>query len=148
MGIKMSQAFPSKYLKAADLHGKTPTVIIKRVELAKMEGDDGETKPVVYFEKAVKGLVLNKTNANKISAAYGDDTDQWIGQPVTLFMAYVEFKGETVESIRLRIPSVPKRANSPQAPLPPLASSLDDLDNIDDEELRRRTEALDDEIGF
>jgi hypothetical protein len=148
VGIKMSQAFPSKYLKAADLHGKTPTVIIERVEMGKMEGDDGESKPIVYFKKAVKGLVLNKTNATKLTAAYGDDTDNWIGQPVTLFMAYVEFKGETVEAIRLRIPSVPKRANSPQAPLPPLASPLDELDGIDDEELRRRTEGLDDEIGF
>ena len=67
--MRVSAAFPSPYLKASDLQGRRIPVKILRVEMQEL-GD--ELKPVVYFEGKAKGLVLNKTNANTISAAKGD----------------------------------------------------------------------------
>jgi hypothetical protein len=102
MGIKMSNAFPSKFLKAADLQDQQHEVIIDHVEM----GDemDGERKPVVFFQGKAKGLVLNKTNAKQIVTAYGDDSDDWTGKPLVLFPTMVDFRGDMVEAIRVKIP--------------------------------------------
>lgn len=101
-GLKMNinEAFPSKYLKASDLQGGQPTVTISHVTVEEV----GETdrKPVIYFVGKEKGIVLNKTNATNIGDAYGPDTDEWTGKKVTLFTAWVDFNGRSVEAIRIR----------------------------------------------
>lgn len=99
--MNINEAFPSKYLKASDLQGGTPTVTIDRVEMETM-GDD--RKMVVYFRGKEKGLVTNKTNANNIAAIHGDDTDDWIGQQIMLVEAMVDFQGKSVPAIRVRAP--------------------------------------------
>lgn len=99
--MKVSQAFPSDFLKAADLDGENLRVVMTRVEMKDI-GDDH--KPVVYFKGQEKGLVLNKTNANNIAAEYGDDMDDWTGQEIILFTAWVDFQGKSVEAIRVRAP--------------------------------------------
>ena len=45
--MRISSAFPSPYLKAADLQGRRVPVKISRVE---MQEFTDEVKPVVYFE--------------------------------------------------------------------------------------------------
>ena len=75
MSVKISEAFPSPYLKCADLGGKPWVMKIRAVVMEDLgQGNDKEAKAVVYFESAKKGFVLNRTNANAIKAAYGDDT--------------------------------------------------------------------------
>jgi hypothetical protein len=100
--MKISNAFPSKYLKASDLQDRNVEVIMSRVEIEAI-GDD-ERKPVLYFQGKTKGLVLNKTNARAIATGYGDDTAGWQGRSLTLFSAMVDFRGESVEAIRCRVP--------------------------------------------
>jgi hypothetical protein len=100
--MKVSDAFPSKYLKAVDLQDKNVTLVIDRVEFENIGDDD--RKLVIYFTKAKKGLVLNKTNSKTIAATYGDDTDGWSGKSIVLFPAMVDFRGDTVEAIRVRVP--------------------------------------------
>jgi hypothetical protein len=119
--MKIMGAFPSKYLSAADLQDKPHTLVMQRVELETIAGD--EKKPVLYFSKSKKGLVLNKTNSKQIMAAYGDDTDEWEGKPLVLYPAMVDFKGDTVEAIRVR---VPKPAPNPK-PAPPPDEMPDDF---------------------
>ena len=97
--MNINEAFPSTYLKAADLQGREATVSIDRLEFEKI-GDD--TKPVLYFQGKDRGIVLNKTNATNISAAYTQETNNWIGKSVTLFTAWVDFQGKSVEAIRVR----------------------------------------------
>ena len=99
--MKISDAFPSKWLKASDLRGRSIVLKMDRIELEKL---DKETKPVVYFVGKEKGLVLNKTNSNRIAEAYGDDTDDWQDQFIELYPTEVEFQGDTVEAIRVRVP--------------------------------------------
>ena len=81
MSVKISTAFPSQYRKCADLNGKPWDMKIRTVVLEDLgQGSDKEEKPVVYFHKGQKGLVLNKTNATTIAKVYGDDTSAWTGQ--------------------------------------------------------------------
>lgn len=110
--MRVSDAFPSKYLSANDLQGQSATFVIAKVEIEKL-GDD--LKPILYFQHEKKGMALNKTNANKIADIYGDDMDEWVGREIVLFPAMVDFKGDTVEAIRVRGPQPKDRrpANDP-----------------------------------
>lgn len=101
--MKMSEAFPTKYVSAADLQGREVEVTIANVVMEAMDTNTGEHKPCAYFHGTPKGLVLNKTNANTIADAYGDDTDQWIGHPITLFPSMTDFAGKQVACIRVKI---------------------------------------------
>jgi len=110
--MKISNAFPSEYLRAADLNGRNVMVVIDRTEMAELGG--GDHKPVLYFKGKDKGLVLNKTNANNIATVYGDDTDDWEGKDIVLFTAMVDFQGKTVEAIRVRAPMPKDRRPAPK----------------------------------
>ena len=107
--MRVSAAFPSPYLKASDLQGRRVPVKILRVEMQEL-GD--ELKPVVYFEGKAKGLVLNKTNANTISAAYGDEMEDWEGRETVLYETEVEYQGRRMPGIRCIVQSQRK----PQTP--------------------------------
>jgi arabinogalactan endo-1,4-beta-galactosidase len=109
----MSSAFPSEYLKAADLNGRNVRVKMDRVEMKDIGGDH---KPILFFMGTEKGMVLNKTNANNISAAYGDETEEWQGKELVLFEAQVDFQGKTVPAIRVRAPAAKDRAPVKPAP--------------------------------
>lgn len=128
--MDIDAAFPSKYLKAADLQGRNVTLVIERVEVEEIGfGRDKDHKPVLYFEKAKKGLVLNVTNKNKIKEAYGKDTDEWTGKPLVLFSAMVDFAGDTVESIRVKAPTP---AKAPK-PAPQSHDEMNPPDQLDDD---------------
>lgn len=99
--MRISEAYPTKYISAPDLQGRNVAVVIDRVEMEKV-GDD--TKPVVYFQGKEKGLVLNKTNANAIAAGYGDETNDWSGGELELFSIMTDFQGKPVEAVRCRLP--------------------------------------------
>jgi hypothetical protein len=113
--MRISSAFPSNYLKASDLQGRQIKVTIDRVDT---ETIGNESKPILYFQGKEKGMVLNKTNANNIAAAFGDDTDDWAGAEIVLYEAMVDFQGKTVPALRIRIPPrkpVPaKRQDAPR----------------------------------
>lgn len=98
----VNDAYPSKYLKAADLKGKPVPLVIKEVKMQEV-GDD--RKLVVYFKSTDKSLVLNKTNANSIAAVTGsEDTDHWTGKKITIYPTKVEFQGKRVPAIRVQEP--------------------------------------------
>lgn len=99
--MKVSEAFPSKYLSAADLNGGTARVVMQHVEIEKL-GED--TKPVLYFKGKTKGLALNKTNSKTIADTYGDEMDDWTGHELILFPIMTDFQGKSVEAIRVRAP--------------------------------------------
>ncbi len=126
--MRISDAFPSKYLKAADLPHEV-AVTIARIVLEDVSGDGSESRPVIYFEGKRKGLVLNRTNAHTIEQqlGYGDDTDGWIGQPLTLFPTSTTFRGSSVPCIRIR-PRIDAdgnvRATPPPAPAPILDAEI------------------------
>ena len=123
---KMSKLFPSKYLASDDLNGKTVSVKIDRVVMEEV-GQQKDWKPVIYFQKAKKGMVLNRTNGNMIASAYGDDTDHWHGKPVLIRAEKVAFQGKMMDGLRIHIPA---QAPEPDEP-PPHEDEDEMLDEVD-----------------
>lgn len=119
MGFKKADAFPGTYLKAADLQGKEPVVTIKNIvptEMKDLKTGNDVKKFVVYFEGKEAGVVLSPTKWDAIEAIYGDDTDKWIGQKVTLYTVQtqmgpgLQFKAPPKASTTIDVPA--------QAPVP------------------------------
>ena len=102
--MKIGAAFPSKYLKAADLAGRAVKVAIDTV---KMEDIGDEEKPCLYFRGKSKGMILNRTNADVLAARYGDDTEHWEGQELEIYPDKTHFQGKLVDCLRVRVPVPP-----------------------------------------
>ncbi len=124
--MQIGEAFPSKYLKASDLGKSEPVVTIDRVEHEPV-GREREMKAVLYFQGKEKGVVLNKTNAKKITELLGSpETNDWSGFQIRLYATTTEFAGETVECIRVKAagtkpngrPSAPPVRRATPAPAP------------------------------
>ncbi len=98
----IADAFPSKYLKASDLQGSEPVVTLDHVAFEPV-GKDKEMKAVLYFRGKDKGLVLNKTNANKITQLLSSGiTEEWEGQKIRLYATETTFAGDTVDCVRVK----------------------------------------------
>ena len=118
---KIGDVFPSNYIRASDLHGQQPAVIISHIEMEKV-GREQQHKPVLYFKGKEKGLVLNRTNARMIATLVGsDDTDNWAGARIRLYATTVEFGGEMTEGIRVKAagPQAAPARREPEPPPPP-----------------------------
>lgn len=114
--MDVNSVFGGDSLKAADLQGKEPTVTIESVEEKKF---DNGNKLVVRFRGTKKCLVCNKTNAKRIAFMHGNETDQWVGKTITLYVDFVEFQGETVQAIRVKPPQPqPQQTAAPARPAP------------------------------
>lgn len=104
--MKVNDMFPSKYMKGDDLGGKPWSFKISRVVLEEMHDKQTKSKvkkPVVYFYGPKKGLILNRTIAEQIAKATGqDDTDNWPGHLVTIHPATVFAFGNNHLVIRVR----------------------------------------------
>ncbi len=98
----ISEAFPSNYLKAADLNNRTIKVKIDKVVFEEI-GQNKDRKPVMYFADTKKGLVLNKTNAEQIGSMCGQHMEAWSGKEIELFSQMVPFQGQSVAAIRVRV---------------------------------------------
>jgi hypothetical protein len=106
--MKVSEQFPSKYLKASDLQGREAKVVIQTV-VHESVGKEATLEPVMYFRGPVNGVnkpwILNKTNSTFIGDAYGDDSGDWEGQPLILKVVTIEFQGKATPAIRCRLPT-------------------------------------------
>ncbi len=108
--MKLSDAFPSLYLKGDDVKGRELTATIAAVKMEEIKAGDqteGDTKPVLHFREAdIKAMVLNVTNADAISEGYGDETDAWVGKTIVIYHdPSIKFAGKKVGGVRVRLPS-------------------------------------------
>ena len=103
--MKITSAYPSKYLKESDLSGREVPCVIDRVTVEDVGGpSDPEEKPVVYFVGKNKGMVLNKTNSMYIANKYGEETDDWKGKTIIIHPDTTMFQGKMVACLRVRVP--------------------------------------------
>jgi hypothetical protein len=96
--MKVSEFYhaESHWLRHPDLKGQARTVVIEQVTAAEFkDNESGQTKHqlVLTFQGVAKKLGLNKTNAGRIKNLYGDDTEGWIGRPITLYVEEDTGKG-------------------------------------------------------
>lgn len=145
---KVSEMNPSKWLKAedcvdADGDAADLLVTIAGVEQEEVgQGAQMDKKWVLYFKEEKKGLVLNKTNTKAIAKIHGDDTDDWLGKRIALYQTEVEFQGETMLGIRVRL-KAPSTKKSPQNGKAVPATAAADTPAADNE-----TAAGEDQIPF
>lgn len=130
--MKKSEAFPSRFLSAADLGGKPITVTIRsttRETLKNREGKESE-KTVLHFAGAKKGLALNLTNWDAVAQICGEDSDDWSGGKITLYPDRVQMGGKMVDAIRVRPPEGElsmKKSALPPAPTPVAEEMSDEI---------------------
>jgi hypothetical protein len=121
--------FPSKFLKAADLKGKSITATIESAPLEMLKNPEGkeQLKTVLYFKGARKALPLNMTNWDSVAEIAGEDSDSWPGHQIELYPDKTQIAGKTVDCVRVRPPAqreLPKQ-KSPE-PKAPLSDEMDD----------------------
>lgn len=109
--MKVSDVFPSKYIKAADLQGRSHSVVISHSDIEQIGSD---RKLVIYFQGRQKGLVTNKTNADRISFLYGQEIDDWQGREIVLYPELATFQGKTDFAVRVRAPEKKPESRAPQ----------------------------------
>lgn len=108
--MNINTLFPSKYMKAHDLEGKSWTLTIRDARVEELgQFAEKEKCLVLYFVGAKKGLVTNRTNAMTIAALYSPETSNWIGKAITLYPTKVQAFGKVNDAIRVK----------PQVPPPP-----------------------------
>jgi hypothetical protein len=118
--MNVADIFPTRFVSAADLNGKSFTLTIRSVTLEDMQSHDNKTvtKPVAWFTNAAKGLVLNRTNTMIIADLYGPETDAWAGKRITIYATKVRAFGKMEDAIRVREekpapPTTPAAASAP-----------------------------------
>jgi hypothetical protein len=132
--MKTSDIFKSKYLKADDFDEGPEVFTIEAVTIEKV-GEKKEQKLCVAFEETDKLFLVNKTNAEAISKLYGDETDEWPGNRITLGQREVDMKGKPVLAIRVSIKK-PAAAAKPEkkAGKKVEPKKVDPADESDDDE--------------
>ena len=96
---------PGRFLAAPDLKGKDWTMVIEKVEfeeVVRAETGQKETVPVVWFKKAKKGWIINRTNEDSIIHMHGKVAENWGGKEVTIYPTTTRCGRETVDCIRVR----------------------------------------------
>lgn len=125
---RTSEMRESKFIKQSDVDGGVLWTVsgCERHNVAK-EGADPEFKWCLTFEEIDKPLVLNSTNIQLCERAFGsDDTDQWVGKKLVLYVdPNVSYGGKVTGGVRVRAPKKPATAK-PAAPPPPADPDFDD----------------------
>ncbi len=145
--MNIDSAFPSKYLKAGDLGGKTVRLRITGMSIEAV-GKEKENRPVLSFNGTEKTLVLNKTNANTITTLYGRETDNWIGKDIDLYAAQVEFQGQVGPALRVRGVAQARPAQNKAALTAAVIEHLDAPPPASEADYGTLSGELDDEIPF
>ena len=102
--MNINDIFESKYLKSSEFKNRSISAVIERWEIETL-GDD--RKLVLYFQGVKKGMVVNKTNADRLSHLYGPDTDDWIGREIVLCSEVTNYQGRAMDGLRVRAPEPP-----------------------------------------
>lgn len=83
----VSELFPSKYVRAADLGGRPRVVVVAAVFVEEFRQRDGSRarRPVLRFRGATKAMILNKTQALALAEITGSEViEEWVGHRVML----------------------------------------------------------------
>jgi hypothetical protein len=109
MKVSDIKAAQRRYFQTATAKAQPIVATISNVEMETVgQGAEAKTKPVLYLENE-KPLVLNASNLETLSDAFGDDTDAWPGHRIKIRCVKTQFQGKTVDGLRVE-PIVPKPA--------------------------------------
>jgi len=113
--MKLSETFPSKWLKGDDLGENQPIVTIEDVTIEEFDNNrtgKKDRKIALHFVGKDKGMICNTGMRNIVGGFFGDDTDDWIGKRIRIMaVPFTNDKGETSMVCRIH----PKQPSSPAA---------------------------------
>ena len=114
----ITETYPSKWIKAADLQGRAATVTITAAPAEKV-GDD--IKIILAFTGKEKRLPLNKTNASILASIFGDNSDLSVGKQIVLMPSKTSFGGKVKDTITIQqyVPVAPVETKPPPIENPP-----------------------------
>lgn len=103
--MKVSQMIESKFLKKEDFE-QDQVCTIRGLKQENVGRDDSpEMRWTLYFNEHQKAMVLNVTTIRVLEAAFGDESDEWKGKKVMVYVdPNVSFQGRVVGGLRLRPP--------------------------------------------
>lgn len=104
--MKREQFFPTdslsnRYFRTDDLTCGDLSLTIRDCVVG-FFGADKAQKPVLYFDDEPRGLILNLTNWDTLATQFGEDSDDWVGHSITLYVATGDYRGTKWQGIRLR----------------------------------------------
>ena len=103
--MKISELFPRRYARGEDLNGKPVSLTVAHVTIEALHPQPGSPaidKPVLYFQRATRGVILSPALARQIAALLGDDTDTWTGKRITIYPEPMRVAGRDCVAIRAR----------------------------------------------
>ena len=98
----VSELYPPKWVKAADLGGHAVTVVISDVTVESFRLPDGthRASAVLAFEGKTKRLILNKTQCKQLIEITGSERfEEWVGRSISLAPATAQ-NGKPTIAIR------------------------------------------------
>lgn len=110
--MKLNEIYESNsnFLRAEDIKGHKPIVVIAAAEVVEKDYGDGQgakKQIVLTFDGKEKVLGLNFTNASKIAELTGtEDYQKWVGTAIKLYVEQVKFQNRLVDAIRI-FPELP-----------------------------------------
>lgn len=115
----IDDVFGGDTLKASDIKGRDPTVVIEDVKVEAFKDRDGTAKRKlrITFRGAKKELICNVTNAKRIAHLHGDDFTLWRGKAIQLRSEMVDFGGQVTDGIRVYPPNGHDRIETGRQPL-------------------------------
>ena len=100
--------------------------------------DSGERKLVIYTNHEGRGVVLNQTRLKTLIAAFGPQSDNWLGREIAILRGTTTFSGKHVPAIVIE-PMVAERIAARRVTpepsiMPPSAPPHSKYDGPDDGE--------------
>jgi hypothetical protein len=120
--MDISDQISSGFIKVPDLAGGTRRAVIAEVRPGKYE------RPDVEFQDGSM-LSLNATNLRTLAAAWGTETDLWVGKEVEAYVGKTTYNGKEQDSVLLLpiSPPIPLAERPPPKPKPAAAMTpMDD----------------------
>jgi hypothetical protein len=117
--------FNYKFISAEELDGKEVILTIKGIhkdEAYSQKKQAKESVPALEFKETEKMIILNVTNARKISEILGSpQVENWTGKRICLYPVAIQAFGQNVEAIRIK--KVP--ASAPATTPPPQLKQIE-----------------------
>lgn len=97
--VNVKKFVSAKYLSSKNLGNNVGKTCF--IDAAYSDIVNDEDKLLLRLSGIENPLVLNQTNLSILIAAYGDDTDKWLGNGVVINLVKVSYNGQMVDGIQL-----------------------------------------------
>lgn len=98
--------FDYRFISAEELDGKEVVLTIAGIDKDEVYSPTErakEKKAALKFKETTKMLILNATNARKITEILGTpQVEKWVGQQICLFPVAIQAFGQNVEATRIK----------------------------------------------